>query len=359
MGDPALIADIEDTIASRSTAGRSDTLRKVTDLFVDGAGRYNDQQVALFDDVIGRLADATDQAAKAELSERLAAVDNAPAKLVGRLAADDAIDVARPVLARSTCLTEQQLADLAATKGRGHMLAIAGRTTLGAATTDALIHRGDMQVLRTVAGNAGAQVSERGYGVLVDHATADPRLAECVALRPDIPAKHFRTLIAIAPEAVQQRLASTNPHLAERIRQVMAEVAQEKAHAVQRDYTLAQQAVAGLAKAGTLNDEMVAEFAKAGQFEESVASLAALGQLGIEAAARLLTSEPTDTLLIVVRAIDLSWPTARALMLLRPSGHNAPQDIDDANINFIRLSPVTAKQGLKFYKQRVGQASNS
>ncbi|MDQ2082070.1 DUF2336 domain-containing protein [Xanthobacteraceae bacterium Astr-EGSB] len=357
MGDPALLADIEGTIASRSTAGRSDTLRKVTDLFVDGADRYNAQQVALFDDVIGRLADSTDQAAKAELSERLAVVDNAPANVVGRLAADDAIEVARPVLAQSGRLTESQLADLAATKGRGHMLAIAGRTTLGTATTDALIHRGDMQVIRTVAGNAGAEVSEAGYGSLIDHAASDPRLAECVALRPDIPAKHFRTLIAIAPEAVQQRLASTNPRLAERIRQVMAEVAQEKAHAVQRDYTLALQAVGSLAKAGGLNDETVAEFAKAGQFEESVVSLAALGHLGIEAAARLLTSEPTDTLLIVVRAVDLSWPTARALMLLRPSGHNAPQDIEDANTNFIRLSPVTAKQGLKFYKQRIGHTS--
>jgi uncharacterized protein (DUF2336 family) len=357
MGDPALIADIEDTLASRSTAGRGETLRKVTDLFVNGAETYNAQQVALFDDVIGRLADVTDQAAKVELSERLAGVGNAPANVVGRLAADDAIEVARPVLAQSRRLTEQQLADLAATKGRGHMLAIAGRPTLGSATTDALIRRGDMHVIRTVAGNAGAEVSESGYGSLLDHAASDPRLAECVALRPDIPARHFRTLIAIAPEAVQQRLASTNPRLAERIRQVMAEVAQEKAHAVQRDYTRALQIVFALVQARTLNDETVIEFAKAGQFEESAASLAALGELSIDAAARLLTLEPTDTLLIVARAVDLTWPTARALMLLRPSGHNAPQDIEDAKTNFIRLSPVTAKQGLKFYKQRLGHAS--
>lgn len=355
MGDPSLLVEIEGAIAARSASGRGETLRRVTDLFVDSADRFNEQQVALFGDVIGRLAESTDNGAKAELSERLAAIDNAPANVVGRLAADESINVAGPVLARSNRLSESHLADLAATKGRGHMLAIAGRRTLGERTTDALLRRGDHHVARAVATNTGAQVSEKGYDALVDHAAADPRLMESVAQRPDIPPRHFRTLLAIAPEAVQQRLSSSNPRLAERIRQVMAEVAQEQAQAVQRDYTQALRVVGALAKAKTLVDETVMDFAKAGQFEESVATLAVLSDLGVEPAARLLTSEPVNTLLIVARAAELTWPTAKALMLLRAPGHTAPQDIEDAKMNFIRLSPVTAKQGLKFYKQRTGQ----
>jgi len=356
MGDPALLSEIEGAIASRSVVGRGETLRKVTDLFVAGAERFNEDQVAVFDDVIGRLADATDTPAKAELAERLADVDNAPVNVVGRLAADDALEVARPILTKCSRLSDTQLAAVAATKGRGHMLAIAGRATLSAETTDALIGRGDSHVIHAVAANAGAEVSEKGYETLVEHASIDPRLAECVAQRDDIPPRHFHTLIAIAPEAVQHRLASTNPRLAERIRQVMAEVAQEKARVVQRDYTQAMQVVGALAQAGTLTDEAVLEFAKAGQFEESAAALAVLGDLGIEIAAHLLTSEPVNTLLIVARAAELTWPTAHALMLLSQTMHHAPQDIEDANLNFIRLSPVTAKQGLKFYKMRAGVA---
>jgi uncharacterized protein (DUF2336 family) len=355
MGDPSLLAEIEGAIASRSASGRGNTLRKVTDLFVGGADRFNEQQVALFDDVIGRLAESTDNGAKAELSERLATVDNAPVNVVGRLAADEAIEVAVPVLTHSNRLSEAHLANLAATKGRGHMLAIASRRSLGTETTDALLSRGDHLVARTVAGNAGAKVSEKGYDTLVDHAAADPRLAESVAQRPDIPSRHFRTLIAIAPEAVQQRLSSINPRLAERIKQVIAEAEQEHAQAARRDYTQAMHVVGAFAKAKTLGDQMVMDFAKAGRFEESVASLAALAELGIEPAARLLTSEPINTLLIVARATELTWPTTKALMLLRSSVHTAPQDIEDAKTNFIRLSPITARQGLKFYKQRVGQ----
>src|SRR5262245_3864554 len=131
MGNPSLMADLEGAMASRSGEQRHETLRKVTDLFVGNAPSYSDEQVAVFDSVIGRLAENTDMAARAELSGRLAAVNNAPVNVVGRLAADDAIEVAAPVLTQSKRLTDTQLAALAAAKGRRHMLAIAGRQDLG------------------------------------------------------------------------------------------------------------------------------------------------------------------------------------------------------------------------------------
>jgi uncharacterized protein (DUF2336 family) len=356
MGDASLLVEVDDAIASRSASGRGETLRKVTDLFVGGAERFSEQQVALFDDVLGRIVESTDTTAKAELSERLASVANSPVNVVNRLAKDDAFEVAQPMLANSTRVSDAILADIAATKGRRHMLAIAGRRQVDEQVTDVLLRRADPQVVHTVASNAGARVSEKGYDTLSELAAGDPHLAESVVQRQDIPPRHFRTLIAMAPEAVQQRLASTNPRLAERIRQAIAEAANEKAQAAQRDYTQAKDTVAALSKQQMLDEETVLDFAKAGQFEESVVALAVLAGLTIEPAARLLTSEPTDTLLIAVRAAQLSWPTARALMLLRTAGHSAPQDIEDARINFIRLNPVTAKQGLKFYKLRAGQS---
>ena len=356
FGDNSLMVEVEGAIATRSGAGCNETLRKVTDLFVDSAAKFNDQQVALFDDVIGRLAESSDTTAKAELSERLAAVDNAPVNTVHRLAADDAFDVARPVLASSNRLDETRLAELAATKGRRHMLAIAGRRQLGEQVTDALLRRGDQQVARTVATNAGAKVSDKGYDTLVGLAAEDPSLTESIAARQDIPHRHFRTLVEMAPEAVQRRLASTNPRLAERIRHAIAEAAQEAAQAAHHDYTQATETVSRLAKAKTLGDEQIFEFAKAGQFEETVVALAALTGLSVEPASRLFTSEPVNTLLIAARAASLTWPTVKALIVLRTAGHPSPQDFEDAKLNFIRLNPVTAKQGLKFYMARVGQS---
>lgn len=355
IADPSLMTEIEGAIASRSESGRGKTLRKVTDLFVGNAANFSEKQVALFDDVIGQLAESTDTAAKVELSERLAGVDNAPLNVVHRLACDDAFDVAGPILANSKRLNETQLADLAATKGRRHMLAIAGRRELGERITDTLLHRGDPQVVRTVATNTGARVSEKGYDTLVHLAESDPHLIESVAQRQDIPQRHFRTLLALAPEAVQHRLAATNPRLAERIRQAIV-ASQEAEQAQKRDYSKAKETVAPFAHAKTLGDDVIHEFAKNGQFEETVVSLAILTGLTIDTASRLLTDEPIDTMLIATRAAGLTWPTAQCIMLLRTTtGHASKQDIEDAKFNFIRLSPEMAKQGLKFFKLRAGQ----
>jgi uncharacterized protein (DUF2336 family) len=246
---------------------------------------------------------------------------------------------------------------LASTKGRSHMLAIAAREHLSEQVTDALLTHGDQQVARTVANNATAQVSDQGYEKLVDLASGDASFAECVAKRQDIPQRHMRTLIAVMPEPVRRRLAGSNPELAERIRRAIAEAAQKAAQAIRRDYTQAKAAVQILLNAGTLDEEAVQKFAVAGQFEETAVALAVLLRLPIDAVGRLLSDEPTDTVLIAAKAAGLSWPTARQLLLLRTAGRNAsPQDLESARLNFLRLKPEMAKQGIALIKTRISQS---
>src|SRR5262249_48984851 len=148
-------------------------------------------------------------------------------------------------------------------------------------------------------------ISENGYETLVDLAVNDVSLAESIAQRQDIPQKHFRILIDMAPTAVQQRLASINPRLAERIRQAIAEASES---AKPRDYARAKEVVAELANANQVGDDAIQEFAKAGQFEEAVVAFAELIQFPIETVDRLLSNESTDTLLIAAKAAGLSWP---------------------------------------------------
>ena len=56
LAQQSLITELEDAISSGSVDRRIDTLRRVCDLFETGASMYSDEQVDLFDDVIGRLA---------------------------------------------------------------------------------------------------------------------------------------------------------------------------------------------------------------------------------------------------------------------------------------------------------------
>jgi len=120
----SLIAELDDAIKSGSKDKRVDTLRRITDLFVAGADRFNDHQIEVFDSVLGRLIERIEARALVELSQRLAPVGNAPLEVVRRLAGDDDIAVAEPVLSQSTRLSDADLIDIANTKTQAHLLAI-------------------------------------------------------------------------------------------------------------------------------------------------------------------------------------------------------------------------------------------
>jgi len=72
---------ISDAIQSGAKDKRVDMLRRVTDLFLHDSDCLNDQQIAVFDDVLGHLIKNIETQARAELSNRLATVDNAPLEI--------------------------------------------------------------------------------------------------------------------------------------------------------------------------------------------------------------------------------------------------------------------------------------
>ena len=93
----SFIKEIENAIAGASTDRRREMAGKVTDLFVGRSDEFSAEDLAVFDDVIVRLAAEIEEQARALLSRRLAPIRNAPPRIIRLLARDDDIDVAGPV----------------------------------------------------------------------------------------------------------------------------------------------------------------------------------------------------------------------------------------------------------------------
>ena len=102
-----LLDELQTTLAHGTVARRVETLRRVTDLFINGAVNYSDQQIGLFDDVFQCLMEHIETSAKALLANRLALIDTAPPHTIRALAFDDLIEVAAPVLSRSERLDDE------------------------------------------------------------------------------------------------------------------------------------------------------------------------------------------------------------------------------------------------------------
>jgi uncharacterized protein (DUF2336 family) len=350
---PSLIPELEDIVQHGSPRRRAQALRRITTLFLDGASLFNEEHVRLFDDVFNRLIDEIESKARAELSHRLAPLGNAPGELICRLARDDDISVAGPVLRQSRRLAELDLVEIAETKSQAHLLAISSRAGIAETVTNVLVRRGDRAVARSVAENRGALLSDDSFTVLVERSEGDDVLAERVGQRPDIPPPLFRALLLKATAVVQQRLfASATPEVQAEIRSVLARVSKEVGtRSAPRDYRAAQGTVAALRARGQLNEGQILDFAKASQYDEMIAGLANLCAVPIDVVDRLMGGERPDPILILCKSVGWGWPTARAIMAARlgPKA-NSSQGLDAAYSNFERLTAATAARVIRFWQ---------
>ena len=351
----SLIPELEDVIQHGSYARRAETVRRIANLFIDGAPSFNEDHIGLFDDVLCRLVTEIETKARAEMSRMLSPVANAPGELMRQLANDDDIAVAGPVIAQSLRLAETDLVNIAQTKGQAHLFAISGRDSIGEAVTDVLVRRGDPEVVRNVADNKSAKLSDHGFTALVKRAEEDGVLAEKVGMRPDIPPRLFRELLVRATAVVQQRLlAAAKPETQVEVQRVLDKVSREFQPPT-RDYTEARHMVLAMHQDGKLAEAELANFAKDKKFEETVAALSVLCNVPIDAADRLVSGERPDPILILCKASGFGWTTARAIIASRPGGKSASSLVlDAAYSNFEKLAPATAtaQRVVRFWQVR-------
>jgi uncharacterized protein (DUF2336 family) len=356
----SLIPELEHVVQHGSPRRRAQALRRITTLFLDGAGRFNEEHVRLFDDVFNLLIQEIESKARAELSHRLAPVGNAPTGVVSQLARDDDIEVARPMLQQSRRLGESDLLEIAETKSQAHLLAISSRQRIAENLTNVLLRRGDRAVARSLAENPGARLSDASFTTLLSKAEDDEALAETIGMRPDLPPSVFRDLLLKATAVVQRRLfALAKPEVQAEINNVLARVSQEIViKSAPRDFHEAQGTVAALRREGRLDEAQLVDFAKARRYEEMVVALAALCSVPIDVVDRLMGGERPDPILILCKSVGWGWPTARAIISARPGrSANSSQGLDAAFSNFERLTGATAARVIRFWQMRPKSAA--
>src|SRR5215468_4096641 len=345
----SLISELDTAIQSSSSDKRIATLRRVTDLFLSHAGQYDPAQMKLFDGVLMRMIGHIESRALAELGERLA-----PIEVIRHLAKHDEIVVAGPVLKDSKQLTSGDLVEIAREKSQDHLLAISGRSEIDEAVTDVLVDRGNTEVARKVAVNAGARFSQNGFATLVKRAEKDDVLAEATGRRTDIPPALFEQLVAKATETVKAKLLVARPDAAGDLTQALNKVARElQAERPMRDYTEAQHLVGLLNRDGKLGEAVMLEFARGNKFEEAVAALSLRCSAPIDIIDRLMHGARIDALLIPCKAAGLAWATTRAIIRLNPAHSITSEDeFETARQDFQKLSVAAAQRIMRFWQVR-------
>jgi uncharacterized protein (DUF2336 family) len=219
-----------------------------------------------------------------------------------------------------------------------------------------IVRRGDREVVRRAARNAGALFSPTGYSALIKRAGPDGVLTLAVGQRDDLSGPQLKALLEGSIDVVRRRLFEVvSPGRQAAISRTMSEISGvPEVVGGRRDFAPAQRTILALHRAGELNEAALLGFARSYKYEETIAALAALSGVKIATLDRLIAGDRYDPILIVGKTIGLQWATVRAVILLRLGANRvpAPADIESARVNFSRLMPSTAERVVNFWQTK-------
>ena len=349
-----IIDELEVALKTNSTERHQAILKSVTGLFLAGRDRITDEVSSVFDDVIVRLVDHVESRARVELSMGLAPIANAPNHVICRLAADDDIAVAGPVLAQSPRLTDQNLVEIAETKGQQHLSKIAERVSLSPIVTDVLVDRGNSEVVTKVAVNAGARLSKTGMSMLVMRASGDNQLTQAMSRRADISPALFKRLLSYATEEARQRmLATAGPADREAINRVLTQLANQAGSKTvsPKEFAAAQRLVHSFSQDTEHTRSKVLQFADGNRIAELVAALSILSGVPIALVSRLICDTEPFGAMAVCRAIGLDWSVTHAVLNTLPGvGEDREEKLGEMEEQYARLSAASAQRLLDYWQ---------
>jgi uncharacterized protein (DUF2336 family) len=337
-----------------SSDKRRELLREITDCFFARAPEA--AEIPLYDDVLSRLTAEMEAGVRAELGLRFADSAMAPRGLIRKLANDEELEVAAPVLSRSPVLTDDDLLEVVRSKSQGHLQAVSVRQTVSEAVSEVIVERGDDTTLGVLLENDGARLSRNASEVAVDRAKRNPALHEAVVNRRQLPPDLLNDMYFVVEARLKQRILEENARIdpkkleaalrAQRIQKAV------EAGALPVDYAEAEARVIAFERQGRLDPQTLIRLLRESGSAFTIA-IARMTELDFATADRVLKSKELDAVAVVCKAADLEraifltiavvllGQTADAMTKAREYG-----DLYDA------LPRETAQRTLRFWKLR-------
>ena len=177
----------------RQLAGETDSnarrelLRKVTESLSQQSRAPSEAEFAELDGVLSAVAHEYSVQVRTEFARLVAASVSRFCHASEKFALDDAIEVAAPVLRHSRALSEETLLRVVREKSQAHMMAVTQRATVSEGISQALVERGDDEVVASLLSNARALIDDATYDAVAMRAAENRELQAPLVNRAAVP----------------------------------------------------------------------------------------------------------------------------------------------------------------------------
>ncbi len=198
-------ADIADLLKNPEENGRAEAAGKVAEVFNVGQLSDAEREIAL--DIFRIMLEDAAVRVRQALSENLKLNPDVPADVAKTLASDVA-EVAAPMLEYSEVLSDEDLIEIIGSRPTEHMQAIARRSRVSESVSDALVDKGDEDVVATLMSNEGAEIAENTYQKALDNFGESEKVNSAMAHRSELPLSVSERLVTLVSDALKEHLVT-------------------------------------------------------------------------------------------------------------------------------------------------------
>jgi len=301
------------------------------------------------------------------LSDSLSSAEWAPPALIAMLALDE-IEIARPVIANSPLLKDQDLLRVLVEATIEHQIEVARRPRISGRIADAIIDRGEPASLTALAGNKTAEVSEDALGRLIEQSrrvaalraplTRHPRLNDALATQL------YQWVGQSLREAIGERFRVDETRLAEAIEAVTHPVPSKPVGAepigledtsVTEHEEMERRLVAKLQSAGQLRAGFLIRAVREKRLSLFEHGIAALGGFPISHIRAAIVRPSPDALFLACAAVGIDRAVFPAVLEeIRKLNGGWPGDGDEGYAGRMTLPPSAAMREFRALMGHIG-----
>ncbi|MFO1184474.1 MAG: DUF2336 domain-containing protein [Bauldia sp.] len=351
-----MFEELKALAAERSDAKRTELLSRLADVYAANATDVGAAESELFSDIFAKIIDSVSKVYRVKISNHMAPAASTPRDIAVRLANDDSIEVAAPMLEASPVLTDDDLVAIANSASQDHLAAIAGREIVAAKVTDVLVDRGDRKVVHKVSANPGAAFSESGMNKLIVRAESDNELQTLIADRNDLSPQAMRTLVTRASNSIVAELerqgCAVTPDIPESVQETMRRALTTSLANRRAEIRRVNAMVAAIADDERTASDAIGELLDADRFLDIAALVAQLTKLEHNLIFGILAKGPAQQVMLVLRSLDVSWAITARVLDVRDKKGLMPIPPGDLSSAFNEIEVAQARRLIRFMKLR-------
>lgn len=353
---PSAFAHLKTLAAEPSSEKRRELLRTVTDLFLGDPCERSETECLLFEDVVAAVVTDMQGAVRAELAEKLADTKAPIHNTLKRFAMDDDIAVARPILERSSTLTDDDLIDVVTSKTQEHLLAVTKRHTVSERVSGALVDRGSDHVVASLLENDGAIINRTALEKIADRAITSKTLQKSFVSRDTVPLDLINELMMVVEKDLRNeilnRFQSVTPQDLDAALAKSRRVVRQHFGKASRQQKAAIAAIDHLEKLGKLKLEDLLKFLQNEDYPCFAEALGRLSGIGYDNAMKIFRERDIDSLAMTMKALDAPLPLFATIAAYVAGVSDALNQVKLYAGVYREVPAEAARRAIRFWKVR-------